>query len=132
MQKNRYIEWDFNTITAADYTVEFRIFKETYDNWLSTYLDLSNPISEISQFRLFIKDEMEKRLSDMPCNKYHHVDLDTSCTHDHEEVKIAMITFAFDNAEIIKGLRKRGDAIKAEKWKKLDKANAQLTKMLKK
>lgn len=31
VQRNRFIEWDFNTITAADYTVEFKINSNMYD-----------------------------------------------------------------------------------------------------
>lgn len=36
--------------------------------------------------------------------------------HSHRFVKIAMITFGFDNSDIIKLLRKRGTAIKKENW----------------
>lgn len=38
-QRNRFIEWDFNTITAADYTVEFKISNKMYENFISDYLD---------------------------------------------------------------------------------------------
>ena len=36
-----------------------------------------------------------------------------------EEIKIAQITFAYDNMELINDLKKRGKLIKTEKWKKV-------------
>lgn len=59
VQKNKYIDWDIKTITAADYTVEFDLHKDIFETFLERYYDPSNPISEIAQFRLFIKDELE-------------------------------------------------------------------------
>ena len=35
-------------------------------------------------------------------------------------VKIAIITFAFDNAKVIKWLRRRGEFIQNEEWRKLN------------
>ena len=42
-------------------------------------------------------------------------------------VKIAQITFAFRNEKVINWLKKRGDAIKKEKWDKLDEVNQEIT-----
>ena len=42
-----YIDWDFKVLSAADYTMEFEINKKMWTNFLSTYYDVSNPISEI-------------------------------------------------------------------------------------
>ena len=39
---------------------------------------------------------------------------------DSDEVKIAQITFAFDNAKVINWLKKRGSFIQSQKWDKLD------------
>lgn len=50
---------------------------------------------------------MESRLDKLP-----HQDMDDDVT----EIKIAMLTFAFDNSKVINLLRERGAAIKAEKW----------------
>ena len=75
VQRNRFIEWDFNTITAADYTVEFKITESMYDKFVDNYLDPTNPLSEIGQFRLYIKEEMERRLNLLP-------DL-----HTHEQIE---------------------------------------------
>lgn len=92
------------TITAADYTVEFKITQAMYDRFVRDHLDESNPISEIGQFRLYIKEEMEMRLTSMPCFHSGHESL--------QEIRIAMVTFAFDNAEIINMLKERGKAIR--------------------
>ena len=42
---------------------------------------------------------------------------------DEERVRIAIITFAFDNAKVINWLRQRGTHIKNEAWAKLEKVN---------
>lgn len=47
-----------------------------------------------------------------------------------EPVRIAVITFAFNNAEIIHNLRLRGKLIATEKWEKLDKLNAKMVDRL--
>lgn len=41
-------------------------------------------------------------------------------------VRIAVITFAFNNAKIINWLKKRGMHIKNENWKKLDQINMEI------
>ena len=48
--------------------------------------------------------------------------------HANDPVKIALITFAFNNAEIIENLKLRGRYIKFEKWAKLEKLNRKMTK----
>ena len=59
VQNNKYIDWDIKTITAADYTVEFDLHCDIFQTFLERYHDPSNPISEIAQFKLFVKDELE-------------------------------------------------------------------------
>ena len=50
-----------------------------------------------------------------------------SCRKGHKlPVKIAMITFAYNNANVIKKLIKRGAAIKNENYKKLNEINSSL------
>lgn len=113
VQANKFVDWDIKTVTAADYTVEFAITEKHYEYFEKNYLDKSCPISEIGQFRLCIKTEMEQRLSEFPGL---HID---EIRGDLEPVKISMITFAFDNSEIINGLKLRGKYIKKEQWRKL-------------
>ena len=42
---------------------------------------------------------------------------------DKDRVRIALITFAFNNARVINWLRQRGFHIKNENWGKLEKVN---------
>ena len=115
VQANNYIDWDVNTITAADYTVEFNIEPEFYYRFLNKFHDPSNPISEIGQFRLFLKDELEARLTEMPALGFDGTE------GDEAPVNIAMITFAFNNSQVINWLKERGTYIKNENWDKFDK-----------
>ena len=39
VEDNNYIEWDVQTITAADYTVEFEITKEMHSTFKVKYYD---------------------------------------------------------------------------------------------
>jgi hypothetical protein len=77
-----------------------------YEVFVNKYLDDMNPMSEIGQFRLYVKDEMEQRLTEFPGLG---IDGDEG---DEAPVKIAMVTFAFDNAEIIYNLKRRGQYIR--------------------
>lgn len=113
IQKTKYVDWDVKTITAGDYTIEFDINKRLYQKFLDQYHDPSNPIPEISQFKLFIQDELEERLTEMPALGLDGPEGDTA------PVKIAVLTFAFDNSRVIKWLRQRGSYIKDENWTKV-------------
>jgi len=45
-QKLSFIDWDVETITAGDYTIEFDLDNATYDEWNLKYYDATNPMSE--------------------------------------------------------------------------------------
>lgn len=47
-------------------------------------------------------------------------------------MKIAVTTFAFENSEMIKDLKKRGNYIRNENWAKLEKTNKNIVDKLKK
>ena len=61
----------------------------------TVYHDISNPITEIGQFKLFVTDEIETILTGMPA-----LGLDGP-EGDIAPVKIAVLTFAYDNPKII-------------------------------
>lgn len=67
---------------------------------------------------------MEKRLTDFPPENYEGDE------GNIEPVRIAVITFAFNNAEVIHNLRLRGWYIGMEKWDDLDKLNDKMTERL--
>ena len=98
VQENKFIDWDVSTITAADYTVEFEISHEMFSTFKNKFYDITNPISEIEQFKLFIKDEMEERLTEFPGLGFDGKEGDNS------HVNVAIITFAYENHKVIKHL----------------------------
>ena len=61
-----YVEWDVMKITAANYTVEFKLNPQIYDNFLENYYDDQKQSTQINQFKKYIKDELEDRLTQMP------------------------------------------------------------------
>jgi hypothetical protein len=124
IQGNAFVEYDVKTCSAADYTVEFKIHPDMYDYFVDKYLDATNPISEIGQFRSYVKDEMEARLTEFP-----PLGIDGP-EGDVMPVKIAIITFAFNNAEIIKNLKRRGKLIANEKWAKMEKLHTKMADRL--
>lgn len=67
---------------------------------------------------------MEQRLTEFPALG---IDGDEG---DEAPVKIAVVTFAFDNAEIIYALTKRGMYIKNQNWKKYIKINDKIVQRL--
>jgi hypothetical protein len=85
--------------------------------FLNMYYNPDSPISEIGQFRLYIIKEMEMRFATLPSVSHFETDFE----NDRKHVKIAMINFAFNNSKMIYMLKRRGDLIKAESWKKLRK-----------
>lgn len=42
------------TITAGDYSIEFDIVEEIYDEFILSYFDPTNPMGEAAQFKLYI------------------------------------------------------------------------------
>lgn len=126
-QDTLYVDWDVKTVTAGDYTVEFKVSIELYQKFLQKFYDETNPISENNQFKLYVKDEFERRL-----NLFPDQGLDVDENGNETYVEVAMVTCAFNNAKIINWLKKRGDAIKNENWDKLDDINDTIRLNLKK
>lgn len=127
VQKNKAIDFDVKTITAGDYTVEFDISHDTYDKWKKHYHKAANPMNEMAQFKLYVQSKIEERVSAMDDLGY---DGPTQ-PGVHKHIKIAQVTFAFYNEDIIKVLTKRGTLIKTEKWDKVDQVNDKIDDMFK-
>jgi hypothetical protein len=104
-------EWDVSTVTAGDYTVEFEISEDFFNKWKEDMFDVSKGKSVGESFKTFLKSEIEQQLlSD---------ELKSRLTKspgkgdaNKERFNIAIIQFAFDNAELIAILEARGKAIK--------------------
>ena len=103
---NKFVDFDVKTITAGDYSIEFDIDREQYDHFKKIYYQENNPISEMAQFKLYIQDELEKRITALSDQG---VDGPESA---NQPVKIAQITFGFYNRQIITWLKERGNYIK--------------------
>ena len=59
----KYNAKKINQLTAADYTVNFKINQSMYDYFSNHYYDEANPLSKLAQCRLYFKTEFEKRLN---------------------------------------------------------------------
>ena len=122
MQEYNYVDWDVKTITAGDYTVEFDISPDFFEEWLNTEADNfleqelgrtgKTYIARADAFRDWFTIEMENRLSQLPDLGFEEEPV--------EEIKIAVTTFSYRNGEVIKLLRKRGQLIKSEDWKGME------------
>jgi hypothetical protein len=123
LQKTKFVDFDVKTITAGDYTVEFDIEEAIYEEFKLNYYDPTNPMGEINQFKLYVQLELEKRLNEFPSNG---VD-----GPGEQDIKIAQITFAFDNSKVINWLKTRGTYIKTEKWDKVKVINETIAKGIK-
>jgi len=82
----------------------------------------------MAQFKIYIQQLLEERISSMDDLGF---DDDLSDDGEIKFIKIAQITFAFYNEEVINLLKKRGDFIKSEKWDKLDEINLTITETIK-
>ena len=130
-QENEYIEWDVKPITAGDYAIEFDIGPDFYKDYLEiqkeAWIDEAARqgrapfLSRVQSFQAWIQWEMEQRLSKMPDLGYEDEPV--------KDVKIAVTTLAFKNADIINLLKKRGSAIKAEKWDEQRKIEAEINEL---
>lgn len=110
IESTKQLDFDVKTITAGDYSVEFKIDHAQYDFWKENYFQESNPMSEMAQFKCYVQHTLETRLSEMENLGY----------EEGDEIKIAQITFAFNNREVINWLKKRGKYIIKHQWEKVD------------
>lgn len=117
--KNLNIEWDVKTITAGDYSVEVDITEKMWKNFDDApEYNKDSHLSKLAQFRDFLKEKLEDNITEMPDLGYED--------EPPEKIIISMITFAFDNADLINLLKKRGLFIKAEKYDDMRKINTQI------
>ena len=119
--KNLFVEWDVKTITAGDYTVELDIAESMWKEFIDTKYDRLSGQTKIEAFRDYIKNEMEERLTNLPDLGYEE--------EAPDRIRIAMITFAFDNARLINLLRVRGTAIKFENYDKMREINGKIDEL---
>jgi hypothetical protein len=117
------VEWDLATVTAGDYTIEFDLSVDFYEKFVLTHgKDKPEDASMGEWFRDWIQNEMEEKLTKLPNLGY---DDDGA----PERIEIAATTFAFENGQLIKLLRKRGAAIQGDKFDYMRKLDAQINEL---
>ena len=105
-------EWDLKTLTAGDYTVCKRVNEEDYNNFTSNYSGNQSPAYAYMEH---LKEQYEKEISKT-----------SSIIEENDHIKIAWISFAFNNYEVIQLLEKRGSAISNRNIKSKEKIEKQL------
>lgn len=84
-------------MTAADFTVEYEVTKSMWDRFLSSSSILPGEVKVVA-FEAFLKEEIEKIVSGEA----------GVLSNDEEEIKIANISFAFENCQLVSMLKTRG------------------------
>jgi hypothetical protein len=107
-------EWDLTMITAGDYTVCKTITDDDFNSFKATR-EATDHETILYQYMNFLKSYYED-----------HVSLEPHLNDSNDEIKIATISFAFDNGEVIKSLVKRGNAIVNKNTEKKEEAEAEI------
>ena len=125
------LKWDMQTITPGDYTMQLEISEDMWErakeclNSIQKHKrQLEDGKSLVSEFKVYMKEELQRILT-IQLNKFKDEDKaaeEEAKKNNKEfvakygginikEVLIADIVFAFDNAEMITLLKKRGEHI---------------------
>ena len=121
IQENNYIEWDLKTLTSGDYTVSVAIDEDFYAKYLKDVerewlvkcsKEGTRFLSGVQGFQEWFRNEIETRLKRL---------LNLGFEEESDKVKVAFVTVAFNNSDIIELLVKRGTAIINEKWDEVEK-----------
>jgi len=142
--------YDMNTITAADFTVEFDITEEMWDNFKDKEMGKYPGYSEARAFKRELKHDVEREIrksiqtkKDRHGGEYvasagkgagkkpkHKKKVGGMEEEDPDAVRIVDITFAFNNHKMINLLKKRGAAITALNFDKMRLHDEELTAMI--
>lgn len=92
-------QWDLDTITAGDYTVEYRVHSAEFDEFKFNYNQ--NDFNSLNyKYMEHIKEKFEDLVSKQP-----------AVNEETDTIKISSISFGFKNHKMIDLLTKRGQAI---------------------
>ena len=120
IQQNDYIEWDLKTLTSSDYTVSVEIDDDFYAQYLKDieveWLEKCSKegirfLSGVQGFQEWFRHEIETRLKRL---------LNLGYENDSDKVKVAVVTLAFKNSDIIELLCQRGTAIINANWEEVE------------
>jgi len=141
------LEFDLDTITASDYTIEFKITKEHYKEWLEKkYNKGKNEVPAI-QLEKHMQKKIEHILNhhentfnnNLPAEELAKRALEALMKGKGKKIKskiadhtpdcknsIADVVFAYNNEKLIELLKKRGQAIKYLKFDEMRKFEAEI------
>lgn len=120
--KIEFKEWDVNTVTASDFTVEWQIPKSVWQKFEDGHADKKDS-PEGSDFEAYLKKSFEELVSAKP-----------SVLRPDEPpspVTIANITFAFNNAKLLHLLQERGTAVASGMFKNLPEVDKKINELKK-
>lgn len=129
--KIKNLEWDVSTITAGDYTVEYKFTEDTYQQFLDSHYNVHDKARGISigeSLKNYLKTEFENLLN-VKLREANAEKTDQERSKSLQEVKIADIVFAFNNAELIKLLRLRGGHIMYQRYDQMREVEAQISQL---
>lgn len=120
MEKNISIEkgeWDLQTVTASDYTIELKIRQEQVDEMVRQINQrVYRPDLPMgARMKFILIEEIEKIMAEIS---------------GESGYAVADINFAYRNSWLIDQLKNRGSAIKWQNWKELNEINAKITEEL--
>ena len=127
------LDWDMSTVTAGDYTVEFDITRDAYNDWKELVYNraggaFENHISPGLALKTFMAEQIEEIL-DRYLREHPEAYLDDEAAAKKKKkdkkkkkkkkkndgsftpTKVADIVFSFNNRDLILALRKRGACI---------------------
>ena len=107
------VEWDVATKTAGDYTCELIIRESQFNEFKSKHFDENGNKSIGQCFKQYLIENVEKAVieEDKKIAESKGV-----APTDPDLLKIAVVQFAFNNADLIRLLRLRVAAIKSLKF----------------
>lgn len=108
-------EWDLQTVTASDYTIEIEIHQEQYEAIMKKIQEerfMQYEASMGMRFKLYYKKLIEDRVNELS---------------EGQGGRVADINFAYNNQWLLDKLRTRGDLIKYKMWKELNELNKEMT-----
>ena len=140
------MEWDMSTITAGDYTVEFKINPDNYRTWYNGEYrkprgDFENGVSPALSLKRHLTEIVEEEMTQVmqrdPLNSSANgtngiSDMKRRKTVRDEPVQkihVADIVFSFRNSALISTLRTRGKFIAQQKFDKMREQDAKVNEL---
>ncbi len=114
-----YKLWDINSVTPGDFTVEYQIPRDLYDEYIRRH-PLENPDeSKGLGFKIWFRKNIEKVISAR----------DPVLSSERSDHRVAYISLAYKNQALLKLLTKRGGFIDNAQWAKAQLVEEQINQL---